>query len=99
MSRPTDCFRVLARLLVVIALANGSMSGTASAAVTVSQQAEVTVPGLVASDLFGSSIAVDGDTVIVGAPGTVVSGMTSHGVAYVFVRNGGAWTLQATLTA
>lgn len=37
---------------------------------------------------FGSSVDVDGDTVVVGAP---------NDAAYVFVRSGSSWTEQATL--
>ncbi len=42
---------------------------------------------------FGRSVAVAGDTIVVGAqyPG-------EPGVAYVFVRSGGVWTQQARLT-
>ena len=42
------------------------------------------------SDLtdFGTSIAIDGDTMIVGAPGS----NGGRGVAYVFTQNGGVWS-------
>ena len=42
---------------------------------------------LAGADGFGQAVAMDGDTVVVGARGT----------AYVFVRNGGLWTRQAQL--
>jgi len=44
---------------------------------------------------FGVSLAIDGDTVIVGDD----YHDNAKGAAYVFVRNGTAWTLQATLIA
>ncbi|MBN2248067.1 MAG: FG-GAP repeat protein, partial [Coriobacteriia bacterium] len=44
---------------------------------------------------FGSSVAVWGDTAVVGAPYT--SG--ERGAAYVFMRAGGAWTLRQKLIA
>lgn len=47
-------------------------------------------------DHFGASIAITGDTAVVGAPGDDVSGQES-GSAYVFVRSGGAWSLQQKL--
>jgi hypothetical protein len=61
-------------------------------------------------DLFGSSVAVSGDTVVVGAFGedsnaTGVNGGQSDnsvdgsGAAYVFVRTGTNWTQQAYLKA
>lgn len=42
---------------------------------------------------IGSSVAIDGDTAVVGAPDT----NGSIGLAYVFVRTAGVWTQQATL--
>lgn len=42
---------------------------------------------------FGSSIALEGDTAVIGAPGTG----NSHGRAFVFTRSGGLWDQQATL--
>lgn len=50
------------------------------------------------ADLFGSSVAVAGDTVIVGAP--LRDGVGSDaGVVYVFVRSGGVWTQQQVLAS
>jgi hypothetical protein len=46
-------------------------------------------------DGFGSSVAMSGDTAVVGAPGR----NGSRGAAYVFVRNGATWLQQAELTA
>ena len=49
-------------------------------------------------DEFGLSVAVDGDTAVVGAPFHEVEG-TEAGAAYVFVRDGsGDWTKQEKLT-
>ncbi len=54
-----------------------------------------------AEDEFGVSVALDGDTAIVGAYLADVDGKANQGSAYVFVRNGTtlAWTEQAKLTA
>ena len=46
---------------------------------------------------FGLSVAVKGETALVGA-GTGVPFGDGHGAAYVFTRNGGTWSWQATLT-
>ncbi len=46
---------------------------------------------------FGTSVAISGDTIVVGAPKEYFSGPI--GEAYVFVRNGATWSEQATLTA
>lgn len=58
------------------------------------QQQELIAPDRVSGDSFGSAVALDGDTAIVGAFGT--SGYA--GAAYVFTRSeGGAWSLQQRL--
>jgi hypothetical protein len=51
-----------------------------------------------ADDSFGRSVAISGDTVIVGADQTDDAGLDS-GSAYVFVRSGGVWTEQQKLLA
>jgi hypothetical protein len=48
---------------------------------------------------FGSSIALSGDTALVGAPGAAVGGVASFGSAWVFQRSGATWAQQARLTA
>jgi uncharacterized repeat protein (TIGR01451 family) len=50
------------------------------------------------SDEFGTAVAIDGDTVVVGAQG-VDTPATSAGAAYVFVRSGTHWTQEQKLTA
>src|SRR5262249_55567163 len=50
-------------------------------------------------DRFGRSVAVSGDTLVVGANLDDVGANTNQGSAYVFVRSGGVWTLQQKLTA
>ncbi len=47
-----------------------------------------------ADDVFGTAVAVSGDTVLVGACG---SGGSGEGAAYVFVRSGAHWSLQQML--
>jgi len=60
---------------------------------TWSQQAVLTASDGWAGDTFGNSVAVDGSTVVVGAP------LHGKGRAYVFVESGGTWSQQAVLTA
>jgi hypothetical protein len=56
-------------------------------------------------DIFGSAVAIDGDTLVVGAgrsdhdgaPG--VQGTDDRGSAFVYVRTGGGWELQQELRA
>ncbi len=66
---------------------------------TWTQQAKLTGSDGAASERFGSSVAMTGDTVVVGAYGDDVGANTNQGSAYVFVRSGTNWTQQAQLTA
>ncbi len=52
----------------------------------------------VANDYFGGSVAVDGNTILVGASGNDDAGSKS-GSAYLFTRSGSSWTEQSKLTA
>ena len=56
-------------------------------------------PGLREFDTYGTSVAISGSTAVVGASLDDNAAGTDAGAAWVFVRSGGAWTLQATLTA
>lgn len=49
-------------------------------------------------DEFGFSLALDGNTLVVGAPDDAGPG-SSAGSAYIFVRSGGIWTEQARINA
>lgn len=61
-------------------------------------EAKLTGSGIAASGMFGWSVAIDGDTVAVGALGDISNGVDS-GATYVFTRADGIWTEQAKLTA
>jgi hypothetical protein len=77
---------------------------------TWSQQAYVKASNTGTFDVFGSSVAISGDTVVIGALGeasaaTGVNGNQADnsfrgaGAAYIFVRSGSAWSQQAYLKA
>ncbi|ABX04508.1 MAG TPA: alpha/beta hydrolase [Herpetosiphon sp.] len=80
---------------------------------TWSQQAYLKASQVSIADLFGSSVAVSGDTIVVNAlyedssttgvqnsaTPTVDEAADSAGAAYVFVRNGTTWSQQAYLKA
>jgi hypothetical protein len=77
---------------------------------TWSQQAYLKAPNTRAQGLFGSSVAISGDTVVVGATGdrsnaAGVDGnpfdtsLSNSGAAFVFTRTGTTWTQQAYLKA
>jgi len=58
------------------------------------QQEKLSVAGGAASDYFGQSAAVSGETLVFGA-----SGGAGGGSAYVFARAGSSWFLQSRLSA
>ncbi len=77
---------------------------------TWSQQAYLKASNTDAGDMFGYSVAISGDTLVVGAPdenggATGVNGNQADnsagdsGAAYVFTRSGTTWTQQAYLKA
>jgi hypothetical protein len=51
------------------------------------------------NDAFGFSVSLSGDTLAVGSPTDAVGALSQAGSVRVFVRTGGTWTLQQTLTA
>ena len=70
------------------------------------QQAYLKASNAGAVDYFSSSVALDGDTMVVGAWGEDSDGTSQSdnsayraGAAYVFVRSGGIWSQQAYLKA
>ncbi|MBW2455962.1 MAG: cadherin-like beta sandwich domain-containing protein [Deltaproteobacteria bacterium] len=74
------------------------------------QEAYLKASNAEAYDSFGTSVAISGDTIVIGAPGedsnaTGANGNESSnvlgmaGAAYVFVRSGTTWTQQAYLKA
>ncbi|MEP5255318.1 MAG: T9SS type A sorting domain-containing protein [Winogradskyella arenosi] len=62
------------------------------------EQAKLTASDGVTSDYFGISVAIAGDSAIVGAYLDDDAG-SSSGSAYIFMRSGNSWTEQAKLTA
>jgi hypothetical protein len=60
------------------------------------QQAYLKASNAEENDQFGTDVAIDGDTVVVGAPLEDELG-ENVGAAYVFVRDGETWTEQAIL--
>ena len=81
---------------------NGSASGSAYVFTRESgvwrQSAKLTATDGARGDYFGWSVAVDGDTAVVGALFDDDNGSQS-GAAYVFTRESGVWSQSAKLTA
>ncbi|MBN8429045.1 MAG: hypothetical protein J0L65_16440, partial [Xanthomonadales bacterium] len=77
----------------------GSVYVFARSGTTWTQQAELTAGDGETYDLFGTSVALDGDTALVGAYGDNVGAASDQGSAYVFTRSDTTWTQQAKLVA
>jgi hypothetical protein len=81
--------------------ADGDTSGTGAAYVFTrsgthwAEQTELTASDGAQGDYFGTSVAISGSTVVVGADGENYQA----GAVYVFTRSGTAWSQQAELTA
>jgi PKD repeat protein len=63
-----------------------------------SQQAKLVADDAVLAAHLGSSVAIDGDTVLSGAEGYYKNGDGLAGAAYVFTRSGNVWSQQAKFT-
>jgi hypothetical protein len=66
---------------------------------TWSQQARLVAGDATADDWFGNSVAIDGDTAVIGAYADDPAGTPNAGAAYVFTRSGTSWSEQAKLIA
>ena len=73
--------------------------GGANGGAVWTQQQKLTSNDGAALDNFGGSVAVGGDTAVVGAAGNAIGANPVQGSAYVFTRNGAVWTQQQKLTA
>ena len=60
------------------------------------QQQKLEASDVAPVEVFGTSVAISGETVVVGAPR---GGSMFEGSAYVFVRSGGGWSQQQKLEA
>ena len=63
------------------------------------QQAKLTADDPGQDDSFGTSLALSGDTIFVGAPFHDAEGKNDAGAAYVFEREGDTWNQHAKLSA
>jgi len=97
-------------IVVGAVLASGALSNDQGAAYvfvrsgggvwTQTQKLEVSVPDARIASFFGDSVAISGDTFVIGAP-NYFDGAAGfgQGAAYVFVRSGGVWSEQQKLLA
>jgi hypothetical protein len=61
------------------------------------QQAKLTAADGIIGDYFATSVSINGDYVIAGAPNARIN-YANQGAAYIFARTGTAWAEQAKLT-
>jgi len=64
-----------------------------------SQQQKLTASDGENFDFFGRSVAIDGNTVLVGAPFEDNDGLANSGSSYIFTRIGSVWSQEQKLTA
>ncbi len=64
-----------------------------------SEQQKLTASDGIAGDQFGGRVAIDGDSIVVGARSHDAGANVDQGSAYVFVRSAGVWSEQQKLTA
>jgi len=65
---------------------------------TWAQQAKIVASDAAAYDIFGGSVSISGDYIVVGASEEDAGG-TSAGAAYVFLRSGTSWSQQDKIVA
>ena len=82
-----------------VGTANGSVYVFVRNGQVWSQQAWITAADGSPGDQFGLAVAISGDTLVVGAPYDNHTSGSDAGSAYVFVRSGTAWSLQAWIKA
>lgn len=91
---------------IVVGVTNSDGSGSSSGSAyiyyyngsTWSQQAKVVAFDAAENDWFGWSVSIDGDWLVVGAPGDDDLSFNA-GSAYVYARSGATWTNTAKLNA
>jgi hypothetical protein len=87
-----------ARILLILLLPVAFVVLAPISAAQVGQLAELIASNGAAGDKFGYSVAISGNTAVVGAPWALKNG-DERGAAYVFVNDGSGWVQVAELTA
>lgn len=66
---------------------------------TLTETAKLTAADGAGGDNFAGTVAINGDTLVAGAPLDTIGANTQQGSAYVFVKPGGGWVTTSTFTA
>ena len=85
--------------LVAAALALQTVPGVEPSAAATTETAVVVSDDLALADDFGWDVAIQGTTLVVGAPFADIEGVSGQGAVYVFEFVGGLWTQVQKLTA
>lgn len=64
-----------------------------------SQQARLVASDAAVGDQFGTAVALDGDTLVVGAPFSDGDGRQDSGAVYIFARSGTTWSERGKIVA
>ena len=92
--RPPAALLLIGLLLAAVLLAAAPAAlATPPLVVPAIQQAKLVAGDAAQYDAFGYSVAIDGDTALIGA---CQANTTGTGVAYIFTRTGTTWSQQAT---
>lgn len=92
---PTPPFRTAARALLALGAALASPAPAAAQAFT--EEVRLTAGDTVSGDNFGASVALQGDTLMVGAPRADDGARPDTGAVIVFTYDGALWSQQAKL--
>jgi hypothetical protein len=84
-------FAVWLFLATLLLCASGFAGSNAASIPPIGQKAELTASNGQQGSLVGTSAAIDGNTVAVGAPGVVDFGRNIPGVVYVYVKPSSGW--------
>jgi hypothetical protein len=89
----TSCSRVLQ-----LALAAGFFASQDAHAQSFVEQAKLTSVGARPPQDWSGDLALDGDTLAVGAPRATGPGFTESGAVFIYTRSGASWTQSAMVT-
>lgn len=83
----------------VLSQKDKNVFGSDSLIRSLSQRKRLLANDALRSDLFGTSVSISGNTIVVGAPSNAVGIPSTNGTAYIFVRSGTDWVQEAKLLA
>ncbi|MCJ7533979.1 MAG: FG-GAP repeat protein [Anaerolineales bacterium] len=97
MKKKREILKIIQSVIVLLILCGLTAHPTQSQEPGDGEALSLSPQELAAFDNFGSAMAVSGDTLLVGAPGTNLEGAHNGGSAYIFQRQGSDWVGTAQL--